>query len=131
MIPIDSLVYVSTQSRSRIAGKSGVVDAVRFGWLGEIKEYVISSNGVVGYVSPEYVSVIGTVALDDDDYDIRDDLLCKAVQIETPFIRVCGWVTDQWVEDGVELLNVVHDGDYSVVPRSAVKTIITKSFTYR
>lgn len=124
MIPIDSLVYVSTQSRSRIAGKSGVVDAVRFGWLGEIKEYVISSNGVVGYVSPEYVSVIGTVALDDDDYDIRDDLLCKAVQIETPFIRVCGWVTDQWVEDGVELLNVVHDGDYSVVPRSAVKNII-------
>lgn len=126
MIPIDSLVYVSTLSRSRIAGKSGVVDAVRFGWLGEIKEYVISSNGVVGYVSPEYVSVIGTVALDDDDYDIRDDLLCKAVQIETPFIRVCGWVTDQWVEDGVELLNVVHDGDYSVVPRSAVKNIITK-----
>ncbi|QHB49357.1 modifier of transcription [Klebsiella phage PhiKpNIH-6] len=126
MIPIDSLVYVSTQSRSRIAGKSGVVDAVRFGWLGEIKEYVISSNGAVGYVSPEYVSVIGTVALDDDDYDIRDDLLCKAVQIETPFIRVCGWVTDQWVEDGVELLNVVHDGDYSVVPRSAVKNIITK-----
>lgn len=126
MIPIDSLVYVSTQSRSRIAGKSGVVDAVRFGWLGEIKEYVISSNGVVGYVSPEHVSVIGTVALDDDDYDIRDDLLCKAVQIETPFIRVCGWVTDQWVEDGVELLNVVHDGDYSVVPRSAVKNIITK-----
>lgn len=126
MIPIDSLVYVSTRSRSRIAGKSGVVDAVRFGWLGEIKEYVISSNGVVGYVSPEYVSVIGTVALDDDDYDIRDDLLCKAVQIETPFIRVCGWVSDQWVEDGVELLNVVHDGDYSVVPRSAVKNIITK-----
>ncbi|HFG0931934.1 MotB-like transcriptional regulator [Klebsiella phage Marfa] len=124
MIPIDSLVYVSTQSRSRIAGKSGIVDAVRFGWLGEIKEYVISSNGVVGYVSPEYVSVIGTVALDDDDYDIRDDLLCKAVQIETPFIRVCGWVSDQWVEDGVELLNVVHDGDYSVVPRSAVKNII-------
>lgn len=126
MIPIDSLVYVSTQSRSRIAGKSGIVDAVRFGWLGEIKEYVISSNGVVGYVSPEYVSVIGTVALDDDDYDIRDDLLCKAVQIETPFNRVCGWVSDQWVEDGVELLNVVHDGDYSVVPRSAVKNIITK-----
>ena len=126
MIPIDSLVYVSTQSRSRIAGKSGVVDAVRFGWLGEIKEYVISSNGVVGYVSPEYVSVIGTVALDDDDYDIRDDLLCKAVQIETPFIRVCGWVTDQWIEDGVELLNVVHGGDYSVVPRSAVKNIITR-----
>ncbi|HBK9475792.1 TPA: hypothetical protein LOG80_004025 [Escherichia coli] len=29
-------------------------------------------------------------------------------------------MTDQWIEDGVELLNVVHAGEYSVVPRSAV-----------
>lgn len=52
------------------------------------------------------------------------DLLTKAVAIETPFKRVCGWVTDQWVEDGVELLNVVHAGDFSVVPRSAVVNVL-------
>jgi hypothetical protein len=52
------------------------------------------------------------------------DLLTRAVAIKTPFISVCGWVTDQWVEDGVELLNVVHAGDFSVVPRSAVVAIL-------
>ena len=49
------------------------------------------------------------------------DLLCKAVYIRRPFANpISGWVTDQWIEDGVELLNVVHAGEYSVVPRSAV-----------
>lgn len=52
------------------------------------------------------------------------DLLTRAIAIKTPFISVCGWVTDQWIEDGVELLNVVHAGDFSVVPRSAVVAIL-------
>lgn len=52
------------------------------------------------------------------------DLLTRAVAIKTPFVSVCGWVTDQWIEDGVELLNVVHAGDFSVVPRSAVVNVL-------
>lgn len=53
------------------------------------------------------------------------DLLCKPVSIRRPFDNpICGWVTDQWVEDGVELLNVVHAGDFSVVPRSAVVNVL-------
>ena len=53
------------------------------------------------------------------------DLLTRAVAIRRPFdTPICGWVTDQWVEDGVELLNVVHAGDFSVVPRSAVVAIL-------
>lgn len=143
MIAIDSLVYVSTLSRSRLAGHFGVVDGIRFGWLGEIKEYVICANGVTGYVSPIYVSEAEAPKVEKSkayvtDMDVASaytcpvlplvidptDLLCHAVQIETPFIRVCGWVTDQWIEDGIELLNVVHNGDFSVVPRSAVKYII-------
>lgn len=53
------------------------------------------------------------------------DLLCAAVSIRRPFDNpICGWVTDQWIEDGVELLNVVHAGDFSVVPRSAVVAIL-------
>ncbi|UPW39382.1 hypothetical protein ESCO47_00146 [Escherichia phage vB_EcoM_ESCO47] len=54
------------------------------------------------------------------------DLLCKAVSIRRPFDnrRICGWVTDQWIEDGVELLNVVHDGDFTVCPRSAVVNVL-------
>lgn len=143
MIAIDSLVYVSTLSRSRLAGHFGVVEAVLFGQLGEISEYVIFSNGITDYVSPLYVSKAGTPKAEKPkayvtDIDVASaygcpmlplavdptDLLCFAVQIETPIRRVCGWVTDQWIEDGIELLNVVHNGDYSVVPRSAVKYII-------
>ncbi len=53
------------------------------------------------------------------------DLLTRAVSIRRPFDNpICGWVTDQWVEDGVELLNVVHAGDFSVVPRSAVVNVL-------
>ncbi|WP_236304114.1 hypothetical protein [Escherichia coli] len=53
------------------------------------------------------------------------DLLCKYVSIRRPFDGpVNGWVTDQWIEDGVELLNVVHACDFSVVPRSAVVNIL-------
>ncbi|AIZ02355.1 hypothetical protein AVV67_gp011 [Escherichia phage vB_EcoM_VR25] len=52
------------------------------------------------------------------------DLLCKPVQIKRPFnSSICGWVTDQWIEDGVELLNVVHVGEFTVVPRSMVVQI--------
>ncbi|QQG30903.1 Transcription regulator MotB domain-containing protein [Escherichia phage UPEC01] len=52
------------------------------------------------------------------------DLLCKPVQIKRPFnSSICGWVTDQWIEDGVELLNVVHCGSFTVVPRSMVVEI--------
>ncbi|QHR70794.1 hypothetical protein [Escherichia phage CLB_P2] len=53
------------------------------------------------------------------------DLLCAAVAIRRPFDNpICGWVTDQWIEDGVELLNVVHAGDFSIVPRSAVVNVL-------
>lgn len=52
------------------------------------------------------------------------DLLCKPVQIKRLFdSSICGWVTDQWIEDGVELLNVVHAGEFTVVPRSMVVQI--------
>lgn len=52
------------------------------------------------------------------------DLLCKPVQIKRPFnSSICGWVTDQWIEDGVELLNVVHAGEFTVVPRFMVVEI--------
>lgn len=59
--------------------------------------------------------------------DLTDptDLLCKPVSIRRPFDNpICGWVTDQWIEDGIELLNVVHAGEFSVVPRSMVVRVI-------
>lgn len=58
--------------------------------------------------------------------DVEDptDLLCKPVSIRRPFDNpICGWVTDQWIEDGIELLNVVHAGSFSVVPRTMATRI--------
>lgn len=65
------------------------------------------------------------------------DLLCKTVRFEKPVLwtfttdrgvihrvlphnGVWGRVSDQWIEDGVELLNVVFMGTYTVIPRSFV-----------
>lgn len=143
---IGSRVYVSFLSGSKIAGETGTVvgTSVRDGYK------VRTDFGVVGYVKPEHVTeVIGSDAptstyltknggyvVDEDvahmyltqikPLDIKDptDLLCKAVRVETPFLRVCGWVTDQWIEDGVELLNVVFDGKFAVVSRSFVTHVL-------
>ncbi|CUL01245.1 hypothetical protein ACWAYJ_000036 [Shigella sonnei] len=34
---------------------------------------------------------------------------------------MCGYITDQWVEDGVKLYNVVFLGTYKVIPESWIK----------
>lgn len=143
---IGSRVYVSFLSGSKIAGETGTVvgTSARDGYK------VRTDFGVVGYVKPEHVTeVIGSDAptstysskkggyvVDEDvahmyltqikPLVIKDptDLLCKAVRVETPFLRVCGWVTDQWIEDGVELLNVVFDGKFAVVSRSFVTHVL-------
>ncbi|UIW11310.1 MAG: transcriptional regulator [Enterobacter phage ENC9] len=143
---IGSRVYVSFLSGSKIAGETGTVvgTSARDGYK------VRTDFGVVGYVKPEHVTeVIGSDAptstyssknggyVVDEDVahmyltQVRPlpqpdptDLLCKAVRVETPFLRVCGWVTDQWIEDGVELLNVVFDGKFAVVSRSFVTHVL-------
>lgn len=143
---IGSRVYVSFLSGSKIAGETCTVvsTSARDGYK------VRTDFGVIGYVKPEHVTeVIGSDAptstypakiggyvVDEDvahmyltqikPLDIKDptDLLCKAVRVETPFLRVCGWVTDQWIEDGVELLNVVFDGKFAVVSRSFVTHVL-------
>lgn len=52
----------------------------------------------------------------------RGDLLTRAVVFRDFFTGAAfgGFVSDQWIEDGVELLNIVYDGTFSVVPRSMV-----------
>lgn len=108
------------------------------GVLGE-GEFVVKSFSKSNWYDKNKAYVIRAHRLDNDEviktivfeaelilFQERDptDLLTHAVAIKTPFVSVCGWVTDQWIEDGVELLNVVHAGDFSVVPRSAVVAIL-------
>ncbi|QEA10492.1 MotB-like transcriptional regulator [Enterobacter phage vB_EhoM-IME523] len=145
---IGSRVYVSFLSGSKIAGETGTVvgTSARDGYK------VRTDFGVIGYVKPEHVTEvigsdspvgingskakIGGYVVDEDvahmyltqikPLAIKDptDLLCKAVRVETPFLRVCGWVSDQWIEDGVELLNIVYDGKFAVVSRSFVTHVL-------
>lgn len=138
---IGSRVYVSLLSRSKIAGEAGTLigSSARDGYK------VRTDFGVIGYAQVRHVSEIvgsdapkiGGYVVDEDvahmyltqikPLIIKDptDLLTKAVRFETPFHRpTCGWVSDQWIEDGVELLNIVHAGDFTVVPRSCVVGIL-------
>lgn len=141
---IGSRVYVSFLSGSKIAGETGTVvgTSARDGYK------VRTDFGVVGYVKPEHVTeVIGSDAptstysskncgyvVDEDvahmyltqvrPLVIKDptDLLTRAVVFEDFYTgaRIGGFVSDQWLEEGVELLNIVHEGTFSVVPRSMV-----------
>lgn len=141
---IGSRVYVSFLSGSKIAGETGTVvgTSARDGYK------VRTDFGVVGYVKPEHVTeVIGSDAptstysskkggyvVDEDvahmylakikPLAIKDptDLLTRAVVFEDFYTgaRIGGFVSDQWIEEGVELLNIVHEGTFSVVPRSMV-----------
>lgn len=137
---IGSRVYVSLLSRSKIAGEAGTLigSSARDGYK------VRTDFGVIGYAQVRHVSeIVGSDAPKVGGYVVDEDvahayltqvrplpqpdptdLLCKAVRVETPFLRVCGWVTDQWIEDGVELLNVVFDGKFAVVSRSFVTHVL-------
>ena len=141
---IGSRVYVSLLSRSKIAGEAGTLigSSARDGYK------IRTDFGVIGYAQVRHVTEIvgsdsptpartfGGYVVDEDvahmyltqikPLVIKDptDLLCKAVRVETPFLRVCGWVSDQWIEDGVELLNVVYDGKFAVVSRSFVTHVL-------
>ncbi|XAO16697.1 transcriptional regulator [Escherichia phage FL12] len=75
-------------------------------WYDKNKAYVIRAHRL------DNDEVIKTIVFEAELILFKEvdptDLLTRAVAIKTPFISVCGWVTDQWIEDGVELLNVVH-----------------------
>lgn len=79
-------------------------------------------------------------AANDDDFEDPTDLLGRVVRFQwpvefefnveasygilntvvQPWSGTWGFVSDQWIEDGVELLNIVFAGTYKVVPRSFV-----------
>lgn len=103
-------------------GEFTVEDFEKSNWHDKNKAYVIRAHRL------DNDEVIKTIVFEAELILFQEcdptDLLTRAVAIKTPFISVCGWVTDQWIEDGVELLNVVHAGDFSVVPRSAVVAIL-------
>lgn len=103
-------------------GEFVVISFSKSNWYHMNKAYVIRAHRL------DNDEVVKTIVFEGESILFQEadptDLLTRAVAIKTPFISVCGWVTDQWIEDGIELLNVVHAGDFSVVPRSAVVAIL-------
>lgn len=138
MIKINTAYQMKKPSEIDFQTMSNTTDSKFWELLGTTCGYpftVISVNSgiLIGTVYMEIRNYYGRVSsfiICEEDFNLLTeiekpedptDLLCKAVYIRRPFANpVGGWVTDQWVEDGVELLNVVHAGEYSVVPRSAV-----------
>ena len=141
---IGSRVYVSLLSRSKIAGEAGTLigSSARDGYK------IRTDFGVIGYVAVRHVSEIvesdapspSEPAKCDTDVahmyltQIRPldlsslkefkfnptDLLCRAITFKDFYSgrKIAGFVTDQWIEEDVELLNVVHNGEFTVIPRS-------------
>lgn len=138
MIKINTAYQMKKPSEIDFQTMSNTTDSKFWELLGTTGGYpftVISVNSgiLIGTVYMEIRNYYGRVSsfiIYEEDFNLLTeiekpedptDLLCKAVYIRRPFANpVGGWVTDQWIEDGVELLNVVHAGEYSVVPRSAV-----------
>lgn len=100
--------------------------------------YVCDSNGI--HCTTQDIETIDTTDTSHVDVDFKYPL-CSPVKIKTiiPFevvrtdafsrihkyetTTMLGWVTDQWVEEGVKLYNVVFLGTYKVFPESAIKGI--------
>ncbi|XAO16923.1 transcriptional regulator [Escherichia phage FL23] len=138
MIKINTTYQMKKPSEIDFQTMSNTTDSKFWELLGTTGGYpftVISVNSgiLIGTVYMEIRNYYGRVSsfiiyeedfnllTEIEKYEDPTDLLCKAVYIRRPFANpIGGWVTDQWIEDGVELLNVVHAGEYSVVPRSAV-----------
>lgn len=168
---INTRVYVSVLSKSRLAGEVGTVRGVSA--RGEVM--VENDFGVIGYPSlrhvsenkadaPQFKAVPRDPSKPHSDFVVDQDvahmyltqirpldvgtrltqeqtsaylntlasmgvsepdptdLLTRAVVFQDFFTgaTIGGFVSDQWIEDNVELLNIVHEGSFSVVPRSAV-----------
>lgn len=138
MIKINTTYQMKKPSEIDFQTMSNTTDSKFWELLGTTGGYpftVISVNSgiLIGTVYMEIRNYYGRVSsfiIYEEDFNLLTeiekpedptDLLCKAVYIRRPFANpIGGWVTDQWIEDGVELLNVVHAGEYSVVHRSAV-----------
>lgn len=131
----NEVVKVSIKSRSVVSGYTGVVAANAYG--NEVK-VVVDMNGhdVTGYVLGRHL----TRVKEEVQVEVQDptDILCRIVSFTSPIefkhhveylaypstVKVgevvAGYVSDQWIEDGVELLNVVYHGTFKVIPRSWV-----------
>lgn len=150
MITIGEIKRVSTASRSKAAGRLVEVVGLRTNGMGRVKEVkvrIIPSSGKTetqfAYVSPKFLET--RVSAHFASSDIVEPTtqfkwaLCKGVEFitdkEFDYIdeygypsktdTMCGFISDQWVEDGKKLYNIVFLGDFRVVEESEITRYVS------
>ncbi|QEG06401.1 MotB-like transcriptional regulator [Shigella phage JK45] len=147
MINIGEIKRVSTASRSKAAGKLVEVVGLRTNSMGRIKEVkvrVIPSFGrqdtQYAYVSPKFLETPVSAHFASTEPNVQFKwALCKGVEFitdkEFDYIdeygypsttdTMCGFISDQWVEDGEKLYNIVFLGDFRVVKESEITRYVS------
>lgn len=148
IINIGEIARVSDKSRSKAAGRLVEVVGLRTNGTGRVKEVkvrIIPSSGKIetqyAYVSPKFLEtrVSAHFASVKEVESTKSNAqfkwpLCKGVEFVTAekfdYIddfagpsktdRMCGFITDQWIEDGKKLYNIVFLGDFRVVEESEI-----------
>ncbi len=127
-------VYVSVASRSKVAGKLVEVLSVSDPVFGRNEVKVRDVNGNIGYVSSQFIEPeekafkwkLCRSVLVVKDHEFTIAAATDGSQWTTN--QVAGFISDQWVEDGVKLYNIVFAGQFMVVPEFQIKGYSQASF---
>jgi len=147
MITIGEIKRVSSASRSKAAGRLVEVVGLRTNGTGRVKEVkvrIIPSSGKTetqyAYVSPKFLETPVSAHFASTEPNVQFKwALCKGVEFQTDkefdFIdeygypsktdTMCGFISDQWVEDGEKLYNIVFLGDFRVVKESEITRYVS------
>lgn len=127
-------VYVPVASRSKVAGKLVEVLSVSCGLFSPHQVKVRDADGNIGYVSSQFIEpeerafkwklCRSVLVVKDHEFTIA------AATDGSPWTtnQVAGFISDQWVEDGVKLYNIVFAGQFMVVPEFQIKKYCPASF---
>lgn len=133
-LSIGDYVYASVASRSKVAGKLVEVLSVSCGLFSPHQVKVRDADGNIGYVSSQFIEpeerafkwklCRSVLVVKDHEFTIA------SATDGTPWTtnQVAGFISDQWVEDGVKLYNIVFAGQFMVVPEFQIKKYCPASF---
>ena len=133
-LSIGDYVHVSDASRSKVAGKLVEVLSVSCGLFSPHQVKVRDADGNIGYVKSQFIEpeerafkwklCRSVLVVKDHEFTIA------AATDGTPWTteQVAGFISDQWVEDGVKLYNIVFAGQFMVVPEFQIKKYCPASF---
>ena len=147
MITIGEIKRVSSASRSKAAGRLVEVVGLRTNGTGRVKEVkvrIIPSSGKTetqyAYVSPKFLETHVSAHFASTEPNVQFKwALCKGVEFitdkEFDYIdeygypsktdTMCGFISDQWVEGGEKLYNIVFLGDFRVVKESEITRYVS------